>query len=377
MKQFFYLVLTVVSVAACAHKDGRFTVSGKIKNISSGTLLLQKLSYQSADFKTIDSSVIDKDGNYKLSGLDSQQNLYVLSYKNNPDVILINDAKNISIDFDPTGFHYPDVKTSEATKQLYTFIKSFWQKDSVLGLTYQQLNALNKNGSQDSATINHLQSNYTTQLNDLTGVLTNFIKTSNNPAAVCFALDKARAAIAPDGLYALVQDASKRFPQHSGIAIFKSQLTQAMQSQQDNGATTALINQPAPDLTMNDVNGKKVSISDFKGKYLLVDFWASWCGPCRHENPNVLAAYNKFKNKNFTILGVSLDEDKQAWIDAIQHDNLSWAQMSDLQQWNSAAIPAYHFDGIPFNVLIDPSGKIIAESLRGSMLEQKLSEVLQ
>ena len=177
-------------------------------------------------------------------------------------------------------------------------------------------------------------------------------------------------------MYALVQDASKRFPEHSGIAILKSQLTQAMQSQ-DNGATTALLNQPAPDLTMDDVNGKKVSISDFKGKYLLVDFWASWCGPCRHENPNVVAAYNKFKNKNFAILGVSLDEDKQAWIDAIKHDNLSWAQMSDLQQWNSAAIPAYHFDGIPFNVLIDPSGKIIAESLRGSMLEQKLSEVLE
>ncbi len=377
MKQFFYLFLTVISVTACAHKDGRFTVSGKIKNVSSGTLVLQKLSYQSADFKTIDSSVIDKDGNYKLSGLDSQQNLYVLSYKNNPDVILINDTKDISIDFDPTGFHYPDIKTSDATKQLYTFIKNFWQKDSVLAVTYQQLNVLNKNGSQDSATINQLQSNYTRQLHDLTSVITGFVKTSNNPAAVCFALDKARAAIAPDALYALVQDASMRFPAHSGIAIFKSQLTQAMQSQQDNGASTALLNQPAPDLTMDDVNGKKVSISSFKGKYLLVDFWASWCGPCRHENPNVVAAYNKFKNKNFDILGVSLDEDKQAWIGAIKHDNLSWTQMSDLKQWNSEAINVYHFDGIPFNVLIDPSGKIIAESLRGSELEQKLGEVLQ
>jgi len=124
------------------------------------------------------------------------------------------------------------------------------------------------------------------------------------------------------------------------------------------------------------VNGKKISVSDFKGKYLLVDFWASWRGPCRQENPNVVAAYNKFKNKNFTILGVSLDEDKNAWLSAIKHDNLAWAQMSDLKQWQSAAIDAYRFNGIPFNVLIDPEGKIIAESLRGEMLEQKLSEVL-
>ncbi len=366
----------VAGLSSCMHKEGRFTVTGKITNVTSGTLLLQKLPYQSGDFKTIDSSKIDKDGNYKLSGLDSQQNLYVLSLNNNPDVILINDTKNIEINFDPNGFHFPDVKSSDATKQLYTFIKDFWHKDSILSITYNQLDALNKNGSQDSASINKLQMIYTKQLKDVSNVLTSFIKSSKNPAAICFALDKARGAIAPEVLYTLVQDASQRFPQHSGLAIFKSQLTQAAQSQ-DNGLATALLNQPAPDLTMNDANGKEISISDFKGKYLLVDFWASWCGPCRQENPNVVAAYNKFKNKNFTILGVSLDEDKQAWIDAVNHDNLSWAQISDLKQWQSSAVSTYKFDGIPFNVLIDPNGKIIAESLRGPMLEQKLTEVLQ
>jgi peroxiredoxin len=237
---------------------------------------------------------------------------------------------------------------------------------------------MNRSGIKDSSYAMKLQQQYVQELGGLGNIIRNFVKSSNNPAAICFVLEKARGAVGPDDLSAMVQDASKRFPEHSGIAIFKSEITQAMQSQsQANSAAAALLNQPAPDLTMTDVNGKQISISDFKGKYLLVDFWASWCGPCRQENPNVVAAYNKFKNKNFTILGVSLDEDKAAWLKAIKDDHLEWAQMSDLKQWESAAISAYHFDGIPFNVLINPEGKVIAESLRGEELQQKLNEVLQ
>ena len=112
---------------------------------------------------------------------------------------------------------------------------------------------------------------------------------------------------------------------------------------------------------------------------VLVDFWASWCGPCRGENPNLVMAYNQFKGKNFTVLGVSLDRpgQKDKWLQAIKDDKLAWTHVSDLQEWRSAVIPLYGFDGIPFNVLIDPSGKVIAEGLRGSRLTQTLQEVLQ
>lgn len=141
-------------------------------------------------------------------------------------------------------------------------------------------------------------------------------------------------------------------------------------------AKKTAIGRIAADFKINDVNGNPVSLFSYKGKFVLVDFWASWCGPCRAENPNLLNVYQKYSGSGFDILSISLDADKAAWLNAISHDRLSWAQLSDLKGWDSKVVSEYGLKGIPFNMLLDKAGKIIAKNLRGTELEKRLKEIL-
>lgn len=156
-----------------------------------------------------------------------------------------------------------------------------------------------------------------------------------------------------------------------------SELGKSLQAQLETSKAVA-IGAIAPDFTQADTAGNPVSLKDFRGKYVLLDFWASWCGPCRAENPNVVEAYQKFKDKNFTVLGISLDREgaKDAWMKAIHDDNLTWTQVSDLKFWENAVARQYGIRSIPQNFLLDPQGKIIATNLRGEELHKKLEEVL-
>lgn len=137
------------------------------------------------------------------------------------------------------------------------------------------------------------------------------------------------------------------------------------------------VGQPAPEISLPNPEGKIVPLSSMKGKYVLVDFWAKWCGPCRQENPNVVNAFQKYKDKGFTVYGVSLDRNREEWLQAIQQDKLTWTHVSDLKYWQSEAAKTYNITGIPFSLLLDPNGVIIAKNLRGAALHQKLEEIFK
>ncbi len=173
----------------------------------------------------------------------------------------------------------------------------------------------------------------------------------------------------PAELDSLYSSLTPRLKETETAKVFKNAL---------NALKNTAVGVTAPDFTETDVSGQPVKLSSFRGKYVLLDFWASWCGPCRQENPNVVKAFNKYKDKNFTILGVSLDREggKADWIAAIQNDGLNWTQVSDLKFWKSQVAALYYVTSIPANFLIDPNGKIIAKNLRGDDLENKLEEVL-
>ena len=155
-------------------------------------------------------------------------------------------------------------------------------------------------------------------------------------------------------------------------SLYGKQIAEIIQSTEKTA-----IGNTASDFTVTDPMGKLVSLHDYRGKYVLVDFWASWCGPCRAENPNVVNTYRNYHSDKFDILGVSLDNNKDQWLKAIQKDKLPWKQGSDLQAWNSQVVKEYGIKGIPFNMLLDPNGKIIARNLRGAELQITLSELFE
>lgn len=368
------LILSIfITLASCDSGENTFTVIGDIEQVPEQDIFLEEIGIN--DFVVIDSSRTKKDGSFELSGTNMEPGLYRLRFEQNKYVLLSIDAGNLKVTGNWKNLENYDVAGSAASSSLRKFlfvVREHLNDFSTMEIVMDSLRARN-NDSMLAVAINDMRD----MNRSFTMYIENYADTTEYLPNALFAAKMLNPQAEAAYMEAFIQNLPTRFPDSKLAGDFTEKFNQMTAMNNSPSAQGGLnVGSIAPNISLPTPGGEELSLQSLRGKYVLVDFWAAWCGPCRTENPNVVAAYEKYRSDKFTILGVSLDYKKEKWIEAIKNDNLTWNHVSDLKGWESIAARAYNVQAIPANFLIDPQGKIIARNLTKNDLHTKLAEVL-
>ena len=376
------LLLPFILFMACTNSNSAtagFELNGNLGNSHGEHLYLEQLS--PTGIKKIDSVTVDGNGEFKMSPVIKEIGFFRLSIaEKNFATFIFSPNEKVSV----TGMANDLGNTYQVDGSVDS--KLFWDVNQVSAKSYRQRDSLQKmfqayvNTEKDSSKVEamskKLEAPYTALVNSHNEYLKNFIEKNSTSFASLAAIQQLKAEDFLSTYLKLDEALFAKYPNSAYVKSFHESI--AAQKQAAEADKKLAVGQPAPDITMNTPEGKPLSLSSLKGKVVLLDFWASWCRPCRMENPNVVAAYNKYKSKGFDVFSVSLDKELEPWKAAIAKDNLTWPNhVCDFKFWQSPVVKLYNFNGIPTNVLIDKNGIIIGKSLRGEELDKKLEEIFK
>ena len=383
----FLLILTIAAIGftACNQSSDKYKLSGQIEGLNQQEIILQFVSFK--NITDIDTTSSDENGHYKFEGIAAEPGFYRISAGGKYWMLrLENEEVEYNAKFDDDQLTEVVINKSEKAKGFQDVIRFFIDKQAEMGVFGQQYQTRQMAGASmeelkaieeqylaaEAGMSDELKSRIESTTDPITGIyLMSALKTNEDLEFMKKQLNIYGTSM-PNSTYIL--EMREQIKNAEDAAVQQAALQEAQAAASQNVAMGV----EAPDFTQKTPQGTDLSLSSLRGKVVLIDFWASWCKPCRMENPTVVAAYEKYKSKGFTVMSVSLDKERDAWMNAIQQDGLVWSNhVSDLQFWNNAAAKLYGVSSIPAAFLIDKNGVVIGRDLRGNALEEKLAEVLE
>ena len=346
-------------------QEEQFTLRGAVKNAGDLEYILVHTPEEE-----IDTVELEGGNSFRYQASAPEPALYTLAAGQQPFLLVLENNQEVefSVDLqDPVNYSVQGSEVSVQLIKLAGMRQAFQEQQNQLQLEFQRRMS---SGEELSVVQNELVAQNAEDIQELSKPVLEFANENKENLAGFYAVVTLYSAD-PTGneqaVIAYVEDIKDQFPENKDVQAFAAHMEQLK---------PLSIGQIAPDFELPTPEGENYQLSDLRGKYVLLDFWAAWCAPCRDENPNIVENYHAYKDKGFTVLGVSLDRDREAWLKAIEDDELEWTQLSDLQMWNSPVARLYNINAIPMSIMLDPDGRIVGKNLRGPALKRFLDETL-